>query len=282
MEKDGIARVVGELFGFEFTVYNLSFVYVGMLLSGSSWEGKILLITVAFFSARSSAFLMNRYAGRDLDIKNLKKARMPSLGIPKGMILLMFLCFASIFLASAYLLNMLAFAMAPVVLLLFIVDPFLKRKTSHRHFSIGILESFDVAGGYIGAAGIFPTSLPLYILMASIIFIGAGFDIMYSVVHVDFDKANGLRTYPAKYGPISALRLSSYVHAAAGIAMLAFALCLHSYVITAAALVGVCILVMEHINIDHRNDRELLKRAMLYNTVIAVLLALAVFINTFA
>lgn len=282
MERDEIRRALGEMLGWQLSIYNLSFVYIGMLFAKSVTLRTFLLISISFFSARSAALLMNRYIGREIDLKNKKKSEMASLKIPKNALLAGFFAFSIIFVSSTYLLNKLAFTLSPVVLLLFIIDPRLKKHSSHRHFMIGTIESLDVIAGYVGALGSFPAIPGIYILMFGMIFIGAGFDIMYATIHRDFDKKYGLKTYAVKFGMRKALGISFYFHIVAAISLLAFAFLTRSYMIVGGAVIGAALLVTQHVGIGIDGNIDMFKRIMEYNTLLAVVLLLSVLITRFA
>ena len=282
MEKVKINALIGSLFNPWFFLYNISFVYIGMLLANGLTLTIFILITIAFFSARTAAFIMNKYVGREIDLKNKKKLKQDaSLSVPKKVLLSIFIIATVVFMACAYELNTLALLLAPLVLLLFIVDPMLKRHTPSRHFSIGLVESFSALAGYIGVTGAFPIALPLYFLMVGMIFIGSGFDIIYSVVYVDFDRKHGLRTYPVRYGVDGALKISAVLHAAASACLIMFASLVGSYVILIGALASIVTLSMEHIGINKNDDNDLMRRFKYYNSLLAMLLLASVVIFRF-
>ncbi len=275
-------RVLQELLVFQHTIFDLSFVYIGMLLAGVPEARVFLLITIAFFSARFSAMLMNRYVGREYDLLNKGKRHMQSLSLSKGLILIAFLASALVFIFSAYLLNSLAFMLSPLVLLLFVIDPVSKRKTKQRHFLIGLMMGLGVFGGYIGNAGLFPTTVQPYLLLFSILFVGAGFDMAYSIAYMAFDKAHGLRTYPAFYGADRSLRYSLYAHSFASLLIILFGISTHSYAVAIASLIAALLLLLEHHGVDSRNPGRIAGRFILYNASTAILLLASVIAAVFA
>lgn len=278
MEGSKVASIIADLFRPELIVYNISFLYIGMLFAPKITIATFIILTLAFMSARLGALTMNRYIGREIDLQNKKKEKSPHLLIPKNGLLAIFIIFSAVFLASCYYLNPLALALSPLVLAFFILDPMLKRHTSNRHFSVGLIESFSAIAGYIGVTGSIPATPALYLLMLAMIFIGSGFDIIYSIVHVEFDKKHRLNTYATKYGVNNALKVSAAFHAIAAVLLLAFAFFSGYYIIFLGAAVAAVILAMEHMNIKKRDDRDLMKRVMLYNPVLASILLLCTII----
>ncbi len=271
--KAGIAAILANLFRPWLIIYNLSFAYIGMLLATGVSLRVFALITIAFMAARLAALLMNRYAGRELDLKNRKKlANDASLAVPRGALLVGFVALAALFVYTAYLLNTLAALLSPLVLALFIIDPMLKRRTASRHFSVGLMESFSPLAGYIGVKGAFPSAPAIYMLVAGMVLLGAGFDIIYSAMHTAFDRRHGLKTYPAEYGVDRAMGISAMLHAAAALMLIAFALYAGGWIVFAGSLAAAAVLALEHMGIRGANDRMLMKRFELYNPLIAVLL----------
>lgn len=145
--KTKILTILEELFTFEHATFDICLTYVGMLFTVTIVHitfYKVALITVEFFAARTSAMIMNRYAGREIDLMDDKKGRRASMAISKNGLLTLTLFFVSagIFLVTASLLNTLALLLAIVALSWFTFDPHLKPRSPHRHFNIGIMQGF--------------------------------------------------------------------------------------------------------------------------------------------
>ncbi len=278
-----VRRVLASLFVPWMIIYNISFVYIGMLLAPGAGLRAFVLITVAFMSARLAALIMNRYLGRELDLKNRKKLESDaSLAVPKNVMLASFAILAAVFIFSAYMLNTLALALSPVVILLFIVDPKLKKHSASRHFSVGTIESIDVLAGYIGVAGAFPYSIGPYILVLGMIFIGSGFDILYSIIHMDFDRKHGLKTYPVRYGARNALRISAALHYLASAMILTFAILTGYVIVIIGAVASVVALMSQHVGIDPDDDIGVSRRINVYNAMLAAILLVSVALAKFA
>ena len=279
METDKLIRIVNELFVPQLLVFNLCFVYLGMLLAPAYAYSirTAILLTIAFVAARSSGVLMNRYMGRAEDLSDEKKVRtMLSLKVPKRIVLLLFAVCAAIFILSAYLLNWLALLLVPIPLIFFVVDPIVKRHTSRRHYFLGLIESFDVMGGYIGAAAAFPSSDLVYLLMLTVIFIGGGFDIMISIRKAKFDKANELKTIASTKGVAAALNYSLYSHITASVLLIFFAIISGSYMVMVGSVVASIFLLAQHINVNPKDASGIMGRVAKYNTLAALSMLLSV------
>ncbi len=283
MAKAEISRILASLFNPWLIIYNICFVYIGMLLAPNFGLFSFAFITIAFMAARLAALLMNKYLGREIDVKNKKKLESdPSLAVPKNLLLASFIILTAIFIFSAYMLNTLALLLSPLVILLFVVDPKLKKRSASRHFSVGTIESIDVLAGYIGVAGSFPYTAGPYILVLSMILVGSGFDILYSVIHMDFDKRHGLKTYPVKYGAKKAVRISSMLHYSASALILVFAVMSGYAVVIVGAVVAAVALMLQHVGLDVKNDASIAMRIKIYNALFAAILLVSIAIARLA
>jgi 4-hydroxybenzoate polyprenyltransferase len=282
MEFRDVLRSVEELFVLEFTVFNLSLVYIGMLFAHGLDLYKVFFITAAFLTARPAGLLINRYIGRDLDVKNTKKKNMASLKIPKRYLLLSTFAFSALFLFCAYMLNTLALALSPLVLALFVLDPVSKKHTKNRHFVVGFIEGGSVIAGYIGAVGAFPAFTALYVLWAAIVFVGGGGDMLFTIIHVDFDRRNSLKTYPSRYGAEKTLRYSLFFHSVGGLLIILFGYLSGSLIILAGSFFAAAALMLEHLKVDVKNDKKVWRKFALYNALTVLILLFSVFVSRFA
>lgn len=285
MTAVGLARKISkipELIKVENSVFVLPFTYIGMLFAGNPSIAKFILITIALITARGAAFAANRYIGREYDKKNPRKRNWSNVNLYSKIDMLAILIFmAAVFWASAYMLNMLAFVLAPLILLIVILEPYTKRYTAHRHFSMGLIIGLGIIGGYIGAADAFPP-LPLYILLLGYMCFSAGSDIIISIPNAGFDRKNGLKTYPSEYGIVRARRYSKYSHAAAAALFVAFGIASWSISICIAGLLSAFILYLEHAN-DRKNDAKSIGRLFLYyNAAVSIVMLIGALLYQFA
>ena len=282
MEFRDVLRSVEELFVLEFTVFNLSLVYIGMLFAYGLDFYKVFFVTAAFLSARPAGLLINRYIGRELDIKNTKKKNMASLKIPKGYLLLAAFAFSALFLFCAYMLNPLALELAPLVLVLFVLDPVSKKHTKNRHFVVGFIEGGSVIAGYIGAAGTFPPFAALYVLWAAIVFVGGGGDMLFTIIHMDFDRKNSLKTYPSRYGAENTLGYSLLFHSIGGLLIILFGYLSGSWIVFVGSFIAAAALMLEHLKVDVKNDRKVWRKFAVYNALTVLILLFSVVVSKFA
>lgn len=198
----------------EHSVFALPFAFVGALLAqgGIPEIEKILWITVAMVTARASAFGFNRVIDRKIDALNPRTAQRE---IPSGKIklweavLFILVCLA-IFLYSAWMLNPLCFKLSPVAIFILFIYSFTKRFTWACHFILGLALALAPLGAWIAVKGSFDWEiLPLGL---TVIFWLAGFDTLYALWDVEFDKKYGLYSIPKVFGVKTAINLARLFH----------------------------------------------------------------------
>jgi len=207
----------------EHTLFALPFAYSGMLLAADGWPGwrAFLLVTVAMVGARTCAMAANRVIDARIDALNPRTAgrEIPSgrLSGRDGIIVaaagLTLLVFAG---AS---LNRLTLLLLPVAVLFLVLYPYTKRFTWACHLWLGVTIGAAAAGGYIAVAGAFsPSAWWLWLAVAAWV---AGFDVLYGVLDVEFDRANGVHSIPADCGIDGAIRATGilYVTAVLGLSL---------------------------------------------------------------
>ncbi len=204
---------------FEHSIFALPFIYAGMLIAMRAENFdfdvlKFILLTIAAVSARSTAMSLNRLIDANIDALNLRTAdrHIPS-GIIKRKEAWTFAIISSLlFFASAYFLNFICFILAPIPLLMFIIYPYLKRHTYFSHLFLGLTLGIGVGGGYVAITGNFENLVYPLILCFFVMFWVAGFDIIYAIQDVKFDKKQNLYSIPAKFGIKNGLKISLLFH----------------------------------------------------------------------
>ena len=199
---------------FQHSVFSLPFIFIAMIVAANGWFGFKLLIlgTLAAISARNTAMGFNRYVDRVYDKHNPRTAGRPSVdGRLDGMSIAIFTAVnALVFMAVAYFVNDLAFYVSLPVLLVLLSYSYFKRFSSMAHIVLGISLGLAPMAGAIAVLG----NVPLWSLYLSIgvVFWVAGFDLLYSLQDMEFDKTNGLHSIPSRYGSSATLKISLTFH----------------------------------------------------------------------
>jgi len=206
----------------EHTLFALPFAFLGAVLAanGLPTPGQLLWIVVAMVGARSAAMAFNRIADRTFDAKNPRTA---SRALPAGLLSVGFvwvftLVAAVLFVLAAAMLNRLTLMLAPVALACVLLYSFTKRWTQFSHILLGACLSIAPTGAWIAVRGQIGSPVPL-ILSLVVLLWTAGFDILYACQDYDFDRSEGLRSIPARFGIGRALWMARALHAAAFLAL---------------------------------------------------------------
>lgn len=188
--------------------------------NGGSWTSlliKLILIIGCMIFARSAAMAFNRYLDRQFDAKNPRTAiREIPAGIIKADSALVFTIICSLlFVVCAFLINRLCFYLSPVALFVVLGYSYTKRFTVLCHLILGLGLSLAPIGAFLAVTGKFDL-LPVLFSLTVICWV-SGFDIIYALQDIDFDKSNKLFSIPAAVGKSKALRISELLHIASGV-----------------------------------------------------------------
>lgn len=200
------------------TIFALPFALVGVVLASYVAPitiGDVIWVVVAFTSARFAAMGFNRIADREIDARN---PRTSSREIPSGTMSVreasVAVVIASLlFLVAAWQLNLLCLMLAPLALAWVFFYSYTKRFTRWSHLVLGVGLSIAPVGGYLAITG--QWSNPWWMLIALAIAVATwvgGFDILYALQDVSFDRANGLYSVPSTFGEANALRIARVLH----------------------------------------------------------------------
>jgi 4-hydroxybenzoate polyprenyltransferase len=85
-----------------------------------------------------------------------------------------------------------------------------KRFTALCHLVLGLGLALAPIGAYLAVTGQFAVLPVLYSF--TVLFWVSGFDIIYALQDVDFDKSNNLHSIPARLGKKNALKVSELLH----------------------------------------------------------------------
>lgn len=198
----------------EHTIFALPFALLGMVFAAKGIPDikTFLLVILCTLFARNAAMAFNRYLDADIDAKN---PRTKDRSIPAGRLsrffVLIFVIFNSIlFIATTYFLNPLAFKLSPIALFVVLFYSYTKRFTSFSHLVLGLADGIAPAGGWIAVTGTFDKEV-LLLSLAVMLWV-AGFDILYSLQDIEFDRSQGLYSLPSRIGVKKSLFVSRLFH----------------------------------------------------------------------
>lgn len=214
-----ILKDINELIVFKHSVFALPFIFIAMIVasknqSGSMWFGSQLLVlgVLCAVSARNYAMAMNRLLDEDIDRPNPRCASRPSVDgrIGKQNLKTFIMANAVIFVVVAFFINSLAFWLSFVFLVILGGYSYVKRFSSLAHVVLGFCLGLAPIAGVIAVSG----EIPLWsvLLCLGVVFWVGGFDVLYSLQDIDYDKGAGLFSIPAIYGQKSAMFISALFH----------------------------------------------------------------------
>jgi 4-hydroxybenzoate polyprenyltransferase len=200
----------------EHTLFALPFAYVGAVLAARglpSWAA-LGWITLAVLGARTAAMAANRYLDRDIDARNPRTARraVASGALSPATMLWAVVAGLVVLLVAAWMLNPLCVKLMPVAAVLLLLYPLCKRFTWLVHFVLGAVDALAPLGAYIGVSG--RVTWPAVLLFLAVTVWVAGFDIVYALMDIPVDRAQGISSLPARFGETSGRVLPLALHAA--------------------------------------------------------------------
>jgi len=220
-----------ELVMFKHSVFSLPFIFIAMIVasyldSGSGWFGWRLLLlgALAAVTARNFAMGVNRYLDRDVDILNPRTKGRPSVDgrVSNAQMLGFILINALLFIVVAYFVNTLALQLSLPILVVLGAYTLFKRFSALAHLILGLSLGLAPIAGVVAVSGEI-TLWSLYLALG-VMFWVAGFDLLYSLQDMEFDKANNLHSIPSKYGAQKTMWIARVFHMLAVAFWIAFVL----------------------------------------------------------
>jgi 4-hydroxybenzoate polyprenyltransferase len=270
---------------FEHTVFALPFAYIAMVLAARGWPGLriVVWVTLAMAGGRTLAMSVNRLADRFIDARNPRTAgrHLPAGVLTAGQVATLAAVSAVLLFVSAWMLNPLCLALAPLAAVFLIGYSYTKRFTWWSHWILGFTDGIAAAGGWIAVRERFDPPV-LVLWFALTVWIG-GFDLIYACQDVDFDRKTGLHSFPARFGIARALQAARVSHV---LTIAAFAALGWMVGLGVAYWVGVLVVaglfVYEHSLVSPTDLSRLDVAFFNVNGYIAVILFAAVLVGRFA
>ena len=208
-----------ELVMFKHSIFSLPFIFIAMLvasyhLNNTGWFGwKLLFLgTLAAITARNFAMGVNRYLDRDVDMLNPRTKDRPSVDgrVTNAQMIGFILTNALLFVIVAYFVNTLALKLSLPILAVLGAYTVFKRFSSLAHLVLGVSLGLAPIAGVVAVSG--EITLWSVHLALGVMFWVAGFDLLYSLQDMDFDKANSLHSIPSKFGAKNTMWIARVFH----------------------------------------------------------------------
>jgi 4-hydroxybenzoate polyprenyltransferase len=242
-------RTYLELVKFSHTVFALPFALTGVFLAARGLPdlGTLFFILLAMVGGRSAAMGLNRVIDAEIDRAN---PRTRDRHIPRGLVkrreawILIVLSLILLLFAS-YMLNPLCFRLSPVLIFVIFLYSYTKRFTWASHVVLGLALGAAPLGAWIAVTG--SVDPRILLLSFAVMFWVAGFDVIYALLDMEFDKSYGLHSIPRHLGSKRAIVVARFFHFSMAALLLGiyhfFSL---SYLYLAGFLLCVVLLVYEH------------------------------------
>lgn len=211
-------RIILEMIKFEHTVFALPFALISALLAsrrlphGLPAARAVFWILVAMVGARSAAMAFNRIVDARYDAANPRTARraIPAGLLTTGQVALFTAASIALLEVAAWKLNPLCLWLSPLALVALLGYSYTKRFTSLAHFALGFAIGLAPVGAWAAILGRIEL-VPVLLGAVVMLWIG-GFDIIYALQDVDFDRSVGLHSLPARLGAGRALLIARAMH----------------------------------------------------------------------
>ena len=270
-------RVVPALLGlvrFAHTVFALPFALAGAFLARHEVPPAATLawIVLAMVGARSLAMALNRLIDAPIDAMNPRTSarEIPAGRLSRRQVAVFAVVSLAALLVAVSRLPEITWYLWPIPVAGFIVYPYTKRFTWGCHLVLGAVIGLAPIGGWIAVTGSFAVA-PILLGLAVAFWI-AGFDVIYALLDVEFDRAHGIKSVPARFGPVIALRVTWVLHACAIALLVAAGLAADAGAIYLTG-VGLCaaVLVYENVSVAHDDPVSIARSFGTSNMVVSLL-----------
>ncbi len=203
-----------EMIKFSHTIFALPFALTGALLAAGGFPSvrQTLWIIMAMVGARTAAMAMNRLIDAEIDARNPRTAvrAIPAGHISRGLTLVFIVASIALMLLAAQMLGPLCLKLSPIALFFLVLYSYCKRFTSLAHVVLGICLAAAPIGAWVAIRGVIEA--PALVLGSVVLFWVAGFDILYALQDLEFDRSAGLHSIPVLLGVQGSLRAARLFH----------------------------------------------------------------------
>lgn len=214
--KKYISNYLG-LIKFSHTIFAMPFAILGFFLAihqhniPFTWHLFFLIIACLVF-ARSAAMSFNRIVDLKFDKENerTRTRELPSNKISKTGAYAFLSLNIIFFILTTWFINSICFYLSPVALIVILGYSYTKRFTFLCHLILGIGLALAPIGAFLAVTGFF--ELTPILLSFAVFFWVSGFDIIYALQDVNFDKQVNLYSIPSYFGEKQGLKIARFIH----------------------------------------------------------------------
>ena len=194
----------------EQTFFSLPMAYMGAFVAIKKIPPLYILfmIFVALFFLRTAGMTNDNLADREIDAKNPRTRTRPlvtgKITVKEAKIMIIVSLIG--FFISAYFVNIYALLFSPLVALVVMTYPYMKRYTAFANYQIATVQGLAVFSGAVASLGLYVSSLSQllagipWLFVISTIFWAVGFDLYNHIPDADFDRQMGLHSFAVLLG----------------------------------------------------------------------------------
>jgi 4-hydroxybenzoate polyprenyltransferase len=273
--SSGVVRpaLFARLVKVEHSVYALPFAYAGAVLAEQripSWP-TLVWITVAMVAARSAAMALNRLIDAGIDARNPRTAgrELPTGSLSRAEVVAFTVASLGVLVLATFFLSPPCRYLWPIVVAAFIVYPYTKRYTWFCHYALGLTDGLAPAAAWVAVSGHIALS-PVLLFVAVGLWVG-GFDVIYAIFDLDFDRQEGIHSLPVKIGWRRSLLVAALSHlAAVGLLVAVGPLLGLGWIYVAGCLLVAALLAWSHVDIARRGLQRVGMGFMTVNGVVGL------------
>jgi 4-hydroxybenzoate polyprenyltransferase len=157
---------------------------------------------------------VNRLIDAQIDARNPRTAgrELPRGALVSWQVVLFSAASLALFLVAVYQLAPIVGWLWPIPVIGFVLYPYLKRATWLCHFWLGAVDGLAPIGAWAAIDNSMPW--PIWLVGGAVAFWIAGFDLLYALFDLEVDRAQGLHSFPARFGVAATFRASRLCHVA--------------------------------------------------------------------
>ncbi|BCU69319.1 4-hydroxybenzoate octaprenyltransferase [Stygiolobus caldivivus] len=194
----------------EQTFFSLPMAYLGAFVAIKKVPPLyiLFLIFLSLFFLRTAGMTNDNLADREIDARNPRTRTRPlvtgKISVTEAKVLIA-VSLAGFF-ASAYFVNFYAFVLSPLVALVVMTYPYMKRYTAFANYHLATIQGLAIFSGAVASLGLYVHSftslfegIPWFFVLSAI-FWAVGFDLYNHIPDAEFDKSMGLHSFAVLLG----------------------------------------------------------------------------------
>jgi 4-hydroxybenzoate polyprenyltransferase len=275
-------RTYASFVRFSHSVFALPFALAGAMLAARvtpfTWS-RLGWIVVCMVSARSAAMGFNRLVDAEFDARNPRTAarELPQGAISRRQAAVFVLGSAVVFVGAAAMLGFWPLVLSPVALAIVFWYSLAKRVTTYTQLFLGLAMAVAPVGGWIAMGGPLRPE-PVWLALAIGMWV-AGFDVLYACQDLEFDRREGLRSIPVRFGVPRALAISRAMHVVTVGALVAVGLAASLGAVYYAGVGFVALLLVFEQSLVRADDLSQVKRAFDLNAWVGIVYFAAMLVD---